>query len=210
MRILLMGRRNRKRWLRIISIMSKMQHFEIYIHVSCISQWCNRLTVAMWAVTALEAKSFSKDNKANLRDLIAATGLVILLKLDLNRPFFSPCDLEIWWMTPKNNRAPLLCYFKLFASFRSHWWIQTGVTVRKCLIWVKIYAFFSRVTLKFDGWPSKTIGHLFYATSSFVQHFVAIGEFKLELQSGNAQSGSNATLFRAVWPWNLTDDLEKQ
>ena len=45
--------------------------------------------------------------------------------------------------------------------------------------------FFSRVTLKFDGWPSKTIGHLFYAASSFVQHFVAIGEFKLELQSGN-------------------------
>ena len=149
-------------------------------------------------------------NKANLRDLIAATSLVILLKLDLNRWFFSPCDLEIWWMTPKNNRAPLLCYFKLFASFRSHWRIQTGVTVRKRLIWVNIDAFFSRVTLKFDGWPSKTIGHLFYATSSFVQHFVAIGEFKLELQSGNAQSGSNATLFRAVWPWNLTDDLEKQ
>ena len=61
-----------------------------------------------------------------------------------------------------------------------------------------------------DGWPSKTIGHLFYATSSFVQHFVAIGEFKLELQSGNSQSVSNATLFRAVWPWNLTDDLQKQ
>ena len=56
-------------------------------------------------------------NKANLRDLIAATGLVILLKLDSNRRFFSPCHLEIWWMTPKNNRAPLLCYFKLFASF---------------------------------------------------------------------------------------------
>ena len=149
-------------------------------------------------------------NKANLRDLIAVTGLVILLKLDLNRRFFSPCDLEIWWMTPKNNRAPLLCYFKLFASFRSHWWIQTGVTARKSLIWVNIDAFFSHVTLKFDGWPSKTIGHLFYATSSFVQHFLAIGEFILELESGNAQSGSNSTLFRAVWPWNLTDDLEKQ
>ena len=106
-------------------------------------------------------------NKANLRDLIAATGLVILLKLDLNRRFFS-------------------------------------------LIWVNIDAFLSRVTLKFDGWPSKTIGHLFYATSSFVQHFVAIGEFKLELESGNAQSGSNLMLFRAVWPWNLTDDLQKQ
>ena len=150
------------------------------------------------------------NNKANLRDLIAATGLVILLKLDLNRRFFSPCELEIWWMTPKNNREPVLCYFKLFASFRSHWWIQTGVTVRKRLIWVKCYAFESRVTLKFDGWHWKTIGHLFFATSSFVHHFVAIGEFKLELEYGNAQSGSNATLLRAVWPWNLTDDLEKQ
>ena len=56
----------------------------------------------------------------------------------------------------------------------------------------------------------KTIGHLFYATSSFVQHFIAIGQFKLELQSGNTQSGSNSTIFSAVWPWNLTDDLEKQ
>ena len=35
-------------------------------------------------------------------------------------------------------------------------------------------------TLKFDGRPSKTIGHLFNATSSFVYHSVAIGEFKLE------------------------------
>ena len=110
----------------------------------------------------------------------------------------------------KNNRAHLLCYFKLFASFHSHWWIQTGVTVWKPLIWVNIDAFFSLVALKFDGWPSKTIGHLFYATSSFMYHFVAIGEFKLELESGNAQSGSNSTLFRAVWPWNLTDDLQKK
>ena len=61
--------------------------------------------------------------------------------------FFVPCDLEIQQMTLKNNRAPLLCYFKLCASFRSHWGIQTGVTVRKCPIWVKIDDFFSRVTL---------------------------------------------------------------
>ena len=32
----------------------------------------------------------------------------------------------------------------------------------------------------------KKIGHLFYATLSFLHHFVAIDEFKLELQSGNA------------------------
>ena len=82
--------------------------------------------------------------------------------------------------------------------------------VRKRPIWVKIGDVLYRVTLKFDGWPWKTIGHLFYATSSFVHHFVAIGEFKLELQSGNAQSRSNSTIFRAVWPWNLMDDLEKQ
>ena len=56
----------------------------------------------------------------------------------------------------------------------------------------------------------KKIGRLFNATSSFVHHFVAMGEFKLELQSGNAQSGSNSTIFRAVWPQNLMDDLENQ
>ena len=128
-------------------------------------------------------------NKANLRDLIAATGLVIsnwiqiiifsarvTVKFDgrprntigtssilrqalciISNPLvnsnwiYSPetfnsgrhwwyvilCDLEIWWMTLENNRAPLLCYFKLCAAFRSHWWIQTGVTVRKRPIWVK-------------------------------------------------------------------------
>ena len=150
------------------------------------------------------AKSYG--NKANLRDLIAATGLVILLKLDSNRWFFSTCELEIWWMTPKNNTAPLLYYIKLCASFQIHQWVQTGVTVRKRPIWVKIEDFFSRVTLQFDIWPWKTIGHIFYANSSFMHHFVAIGEFKLELQSGNTQS----TIFLAVWPCNLTHDLEKE
>ena len=130
--------------------------------------------------------------------------------LGQNRRFLEPCDLAIWCMTLKNNRAPLLFYFKLCASFRSHWCIQTWVTVRKRPIWVKFDDSFSRVTLKFDEWPWKTIGHLFNTTSSFVHHFVAIGEIKLELQSGNAQFGSNLTIFRAVWPWYLTYDLEKQ
>ena len=35
-----------------------------------------------------------QNDKANLRDLIAVTGLVILLKLDTNRRFFNPCDLK--------------------------------------------------------------------------------------------------------------------
>ena len=75
--------------------------------------------------------------------------------LGQNRWCFVPCDLEIWCMTLNNNRAPLLCYFKLYASFRSHRWIQAGVTVRKRPIWVKIDEFFSRVTLQFDVWPLK-------------------------------------------------------
>ena len=56
---------------------------------------------------------------------------------------------------------------------------------------------------------NNSIGHLSFVVWSFVQHFIAIGEFKLELQSRNAQFGSNLTIFRAVWPWNLADDLEQ-
>ena len=57
--------------------------------------------------------------------------------LGQNRWCFVPCDLEIWLMTLENNRAPLLCCFKLCATFHSHRWIQTEVAVRKRPIWVK-------------------------------------------------------------------------
>ena len=73
--------------------------------------------------------------------------------------FFCPCDLEIWRITLKNNRAPLLCYVNLYASFHSHLWFQTGDTVRKCPTGVEIDDFFSRLTLRFDRWPWKSIGH---------------------------------------------------
>ena len=94
-------------------------------------QWRNILNKHYWTC-----------NKANLRDFIAATGLVIFLKFDPNNRFFSPCDLEIWWMTSKNNRAPLLHYIKLCASFQIHRWIKTEVTVQKRSIRVKISDFF--------------------------------------------------------------------
>ena len=64
------------------------------------------------------------------------------------RRFLEPCDLEIWQMTLKNNRAPLLSIIKLYASFHHHTWIQTGVTVRKRVSWVV-----TSVTLTFDPWP---------------------------------------------------------
>ena len=65
--------------------------------------------------------------------------------------FLEPCDLEIWWMTLKNNRAPLLCYFKLCAAFRTYWWIQTGVTVRKRPIWVKFDDYYRPCDLEIRG-----------------------------------------------------------
>ena len=68
---------------------------------------------------------------------------------------------------------------------------------------------FQPMTLKFDGWPRKIIGHLFYITSNFVHHFKSISEFKLELQSGNTQFRSKSAIFCPVWR-NLTYDLERQ
>ena len=76
-------------------------------------------------------------------------------------------------------------------------------------IWSKSVIFLSHVTFKFDGWPWKTIGQLVYAASSFVLNFVAIGEFKFELQSGNPLCGSKWVIFVAMWPWNSMDDIEK-
>ena len=137
-------------WLRP-TLKSNLLHFQMdFSHESQIS------ATFPWAKTPnLVKMSLMLFNKANLRDLIAATGLVI------------------------SN-------------------------------WIQIVNFSARVTVKFDGWPCKTMGHLFYATSSFVHHFVPIGEFKLEFQSGNAQFGSKSTIFLAVWPRNFTDDPQKQ
>ena len=144
-------------------------------------------------------------NKANLRDLIAVTGLVILLKLDWNHWLFSPCDLEIWQMTSRNNKVLLLYYVKLCASFRIHRWIQTGVTVWKCSIRFEIGDILSCVTLKFDGWPWKTIGHLFWAISSSVHNF----HCHVWIQTGvTVRKRLNVVMTSVnltfdIWPWHL-------
>ena len=131
-----------------------------------------------------------KENKANLRDLIAATGLVILLKCDPNHQFFSPCDLEIWCMFSKNKRTPLLYYIKLCVSFQIHRWIQTEVTLRKRSIRVEIGDFFVPCDLEIWWMTLENDRHLFYTTSSCVHHFKSIGELNLKLQFINAQFGS--------------------
>ena len=150
-------------------------------------------------------------NKKNLRDLIAATRLVLLLKLDSNRRFFDAYDLQIYWMISQYNRAPVLCNANLCASVQSHLWIQNWVVVRKHSIWVKIGDFSSRVTLIFDGWTLKTIEHLLYVTFSFVHNFLAIDEFDLSYSLETPPIfGSISVFFCPVWPGNLTDGLEKQ
>ena len=108
-------------------------------------------------------------NKANMRDLIPAAGLVILLKSYQNRPLFSSCDLEIWWVTSKQWDT---------SSIPRH-----GL----CIIFNPSVNFLFRVTLKFFRWPWKTIGHFDNATSSFLHHFIAISKFKLGLESGNVE-----------------------
>ena len=127
-----------------------------------------------------------------------------------NAQFGSKLAIFVWCDLEKQLGTSSML-LQLCASFHSHQWILTGVTVRKCPIWVKMDDFFSRATLKFDKlhWK-KTIGHFFYATSSFVHHFKAIGKLKLNLQSGNAQFVSKSAIFCPMWPWSLTDDLEKQ
>ena len=82
--------------------------------------------------------------------------------------FFVPRNLEIWWMTLKNNRhlfyttLSFVHHFKAMGEFKLE--LQSG----NAQFWSKSAFFLSRVTLKFDEWHWKTIGHLSYATSSSV------------------------------------------
>ena len=126
-----------------------------------------------------------------------------------NQWLFAPFDLEIWWRTLKNNGTPFLYYIKLLCIISKPWvdsnWSYFPETLNSGQ---------NRVTLKFDGWPRKTIRHIFYAPSSFVHHFVAISVFKLEVQSGSDQFGSKSTIcFSRVtlkfdrWPWKTIGHL---
>ena len=119
------------------------------------------------------------------------------------RRFFEPCDLEIWPMTLKNNRAPLLYYFKLCAAFRTHWWIQTGITVRKRPIWVKFEVFLEpcdleiwRMTLKNNRAPLLSNIKLYV---SFHHHmWIQTGVTVRKRKFG---SWPLVTLTFDLWPW---------
>ena len=53
----------------------------------------------------------------------------------------------------------------------------------------------AHISLKFDGWPRKIIGHPFYATSSIVQYFKAIGKFKLRSHPQTPDTAQNWLFF---------------
>ena len=123
-----------------------------------------------------------------------------LTQIGFKSSIFQPAWPWVWLMTSKHNRAHLLHNVKLCASFQIHQWFQTGITIRKRRIRVKIGDYLSRVTLQFDIWPWKTTGHLFYTTSSFVH-----GWIQTEIIVWKP-----SMIMCPVWPWNLMDDLEQQ
>ena len=117
--------------------------------------------------------------------------------------FLEPCDLEIWRMTLKNNRAPLLCYFKLCASFRSHWWIQTGVTVPETPNLGQIWRFLEpcdleiwRMTLKNNRAPLLSNIKLY---ASFHHHmWIQTG---VTVRKRLSWVVTSVTLTFDLWPW---------
>ena len=177
--------------------------------------WFESPSCSLWghcneSCTVTHLNSESGDYKANLRDLIAATGLVILLKLDWNGRFFARVTLKFDGWPRKIIRhvfyttSSFVYHFRSISKIKLELQSENAQSGSNSMIFLAVWP----CNLTYD--LEKTIGHLFYATSSFVHHSVPIGMFRLELQSGNDQFGSNSTIFRAVRPWNLTDDLEKQ
>ena len=108
-------------------------------------------------------------------------------------------------MTSKNNRAPRLYYIKHCASFQSHQWTQTGITVRQCSIRVKIY--FGSV------WAWNLADDLENQKDTFpiLRHSLSIISKNSNWSDGpeTLNSGQIGD-FLAAWPRNLTDDLDKQ
>ena len=100
-------------------------------------------------------------------------------------------------MTLKNNRAPLLCNFKLCASFHHHMWIQTGVTVRKRLSWVV-----TSVTLTFDLLPWPFARTLLWSLVITPEKFMMIRWWEHSqkgVTDGRTDRRTENTICRAAW-----------
>ena len=112
---------------------------------------------------------------------------------------------EIWQMTLKNNRAPLLGCFDLCASFHSHQWNETQVTIQKRSIVVAMGDFLSQIWQMAFKNNRAHLPCYFKLCVSFHSHWwietgVTAQKHPIWVKIDN---------FLAVWPWNLTGDLEK-
>ena len=123
------------------------------------------------------------NNKANLRELIAATGLVILLKLDSNRQFFSPCDLEIWGRSTAGDsrtvrlRSICKCVYSSVAVTPASWdisWASRAVELTHWRMSSKTETSFLMVSWAADEWKNiMTFCRKLYTTSRDVDAMVA-------------------------------------
>ena len=104
-----------------------------------------------------------------------------LTQIGFKSSVFRPYDLEIWWMTSKNNRAPLL-YATLTVFVPSIGEFGLALLSENAQFGSKSAIFFF-VPCDLENWQMtlKTIRHLFHAISGFVHHFIVISEWQLHL-----------------------------
>ena len=108
--------------------------------------------------------------------------------------FFVPCDFEIWWLTSENNRAPLLYYIKLCASFESHGCFKLELQYRNA-------QFGSKSGIFCPVWSWNLTNDLEQGKSE--------GFDSCDRPSNLTQIGFKSSIYQPVWPWNLMDDLKK-
>ena len=128
---------------------------------------------------------------------------------------FVLCDLEIWRMTWKTIGHLFYATSSFVHPFIAIWEIKMELQSGNAQSGSKLTICFSHVTLKFDRWPWKIIGHPSLPTSSFEHHIVAIGKFKLELQLVRkcpirvkiSKFLSNVTMKFDEWPWKTIGHL---
>ena len=181
-------------WSRSVTVIVTDGLVSFWLQGTCSSHdlmLCNYVGVALQPGNISQTKiSAFWENKANLRDLIATTGLMILPKsvslwpqLQFDR--WSRKTIGNLFHAPRSN----VCHF--IATREDNFELPHG----NAEIRAKSSIFHSVWPRNFDGWPRKTIWHLFYAISSSVHHFKVINKFNPELQSVNAQWGSKLGFF---------------
>ena len=126
--------------------------------------------------------------------------------LGQNRRFFVQCNLEIWRMTLKNNRAHLLFYFKLFEPFHNRLWIQTWLTLSP----ERLYLGQNR-QFCCPVWPGNSMDDLKKSNRTpFLCYFKLSALFHNHwwIQTGvTVRKRSNwGQLFWPLWPLLLTSD----